>query len=123
MYIDKHLTAKKRMKKRRKPECRMENQNSLKDFPFDFVGPNSDVPKWSIKDNPDPKAPIICEGMKPQIQLEARHSDGRVVDGQVQQKRTYNLKANVIKQMPPSGLKTLLLTMKLGDVAWRLPDK
>ena len=53
----------------------------------------------------------IVDGFKPQVLLEARHADGRLVDGQVQQKRTYNLRENVIKQKPCSGLRQLLLTM------------
>ena len=110
--------ANKQKKKKNKQEPKMENLNALADFPFEFVGPDKSVPKWTVQTNPDPNAPFVLEGCKPQVLLEARHADGRLVDGQVQQKRTYNLRENVVKQKPCTGMRYLLLSMRIGDVAW-----
>ena len=50
--------------------------------------------------------------------LESREPDGRLVDGQLNQKRTFNLRPNVTKMKCPTGLRSILLTMKLGEVCW-----
>ena len=35
--------------KKKKGEPKMENLNALADFPFDFVGPDNSIPKWSVQ--------------------------------------------------------------------------
>lgn len=66
--------AQKKKKKDQTPK--MENLNALAEFPFEFVGPNKTIPKWTVQTNSDPNAPYVLEGTKPQVLLESRHADG-----------------------------------------------
>ena len=87
-------------------------------YPFSLIGADKNIEKWSVVSNPDKSIPLVAMHFRVQIKIEERLNNGALVADTYPEKITNH---KFSPQMPPTlppVLRSQILTMRIGDVAW-----